>query len=282
MPLMFGSKPLKISYNKENTCGIGPCHPTCLQHLVGVRSFIGVFGTLSLISWALYTVTVSQITNIERAFGLTSSESGWLLTVWEIGYLLCTFLASYFGPRIHIPRAMGFATVVCGLSGLVTALPHFVAFTNSIEISSNQHNLTTSSTYLCLNTTDISTGSLKLPSDVTKDPVPESYQKALAYGLFNLGMILQGAGKAPCYPYSSKYVDDSVDKQKTGYYMGNFTGTSNNSYLYRCFILKQFIPAQSPKTHNNVNYFANEMSCTLESNDGSGFHSPCFTGSTDI
>ncbi|KAL3879002.1 hypothetical protein ACJMK2_031324 [Sinanodonta woodiana] len=220
MPLTLASKQVKTPNNKDNVCGIGSCHPACLQKLVGVRSFIGVFGTLSLISWALYTITVSQITNIERAFGLSSSETGWLLTIWEIGYLLCTFLASYFGPRIHIPRAMGFATVVCGLSGLVTALPHFVAFTSSVGNSDIQRNLTSSTANLCLNTTGTSTENFKLPSDAAKDPVPESFQKAIAYGLFNLGMILQGAGKAPCYPYSSKYVDDSVDKQKTGYYMG--------------------------------------------------------------
>ena len=203
----------------EVRCGIGSFHPPCLRRLVGVRSFIGVFGTLALMSWALYTVTVSQITNIEKAFGLSSSESGWMMTTWELGYLLCTIVASYFGPRAHIPLVMGFATVICGISGLVTAMPHFFVYVDSFDETDSKENTTASNANLCRNTSDLILSSSS--DSLSAADIAGSSRKTLAYSLLIIGMILQGGGKAPCYPYSSKYLDDSVNKQNTGYYVGN-------------------------------------------------------------
>ena len=203
----------------EVRCGIGSFHPPCLQRLVGVRSFLGVFGTLALMSWALYTVTVSQITNIEKAFGLSSSESGWLMTIWELGHLLITIVASYFGSRAHVPVVMGFATVICGISGFITAMPHFFVYVDSFDRTSLEHNTTASNDNLCHNVSDVSSSSDT--ETLSAAEIAGSSRKSLAYGLLIIGMILQGGGKAPCYPYSSKYLDDSVNKQNTGYYVGN-------------------------------------------------------------
>ncbi|KAL4239814.1 hypothetical protein ACF0H5_000617 [Mactra antiquata] len=51
-------------------------------------------------------------------------------------------------------------------------------------------------------------------------------RKTLAYVLFNVGMLLQGMTKAPCYPYSAQYVDDNGDKKKTGFYVGAMSSIS--------------------------------------------------------
>ena len=207
--------------NKDYRCGIGPFHPPCLQRLIGVRSFIGVFGMLTFMSWSLYTVTVSQITNIEKAFGLSSSETGWLMTIWELGYLLCTLVASYFGHRAHVPIVIGFATVICGVSGLITAMPHFFAFSDSFDKSYSVTNVTISNDNLCHNMTDMVSASALDSQEESQVVSTGSTKKTVAYVLLIIGMILQGAGKAPCYPYSGKYLDDNVNKQSTGYYIGN-------------------------------------------------------------
>ena len=222
----------KKDFDQEYSCGIGRCHPAGLQRFLGVRSFIGVFGILSLLTWSLYTITVSQITNMEKAFGLSSSESGWLMTIWELGYLLCTIVASYFGPKAHIPLVMGFATVGCGFSGFVTALPHFVAYTDSIDKTAelqtkSQTNISMFNPNLCHNVSDMLIDTSLEENTVSQELAPASTKKTLAFALLITGMILQGAGKGPCYPYSAKYIDDSVNKQNTGYYIGNGTIEQN-------------------------------------------------------
>jgi len=177
-------------------------------------------------------MTVSQISSIEKAFGLSSKESGWLLTIWEVGYVVCTVIVSYFGPRVHIARAIGVATIACGVSAFVFALPHFVAFTDKIVYSANLNSNDSTQwsapeprdinlDKLCIatNNSDVELP-MNSPSQAPPTPhkVPGS-SKVLAYALFNAAMLLQGVSKAPCYPYSAQYIDD-VDQKKTGFYVG--------------------------------------------------------------
>ncbi|KAL4240875.1 Solute carrier organic anion transporter member 5A1 [Mactra antiquata] len=187
-----------------------------------ISSFVVVYGLMSLFSWSLYTVTVSQTPNIERAFGLSSAESGWLLTIWEIGYVLCSLVASYFGPRAHAPRVMALATILTGISGFVFALPHFVAYKDSNTESGKGNGSLDDMARIdfCVNQVSVDNDSeLATLSEDTGETMQFS-RKTLAYVLFNIGMILQGVSKAPCYPYSSQYVDDNGDKKKTGFYVG--------------------------------------------------------------
>ncbi|XP_052779655.1 solute carrier organic anion transporter family member 1A6-like [Mya arenaria] len=205
-------------------------------YFTGINSFVVIFGFLSLLSWSLWSLTVSQISNMEKAFGLTSSESGWLLTVWEIGYVICTVFVSYLARRLHLARSIGVATIICGLSAFVFALPHFVAFSYDEVIESIQTENTTLHTApnrkihetLCtVSTNDSSTDGWTPVDNTTSAPLKKAASgssKMMAYVLFNIGMILQGAGKAPCYPYSSQYIDDNVDQQKTGFYFGIISG----------------------------------------------------------
>ena len=44
--------------------------------------------------------------------------------------------------------------------------------------------------------------------------------KKVAYALIAIGMVFQGVGKSTRYPFVTLYIDDSVDKRKTGFYMG--------------------------------------------------------------
>ena len=42
----------------------------------------------------------------------------------------------------------------------------------------------------------------------------------MAFVLIAIGMVLQGVGKSPRYPFVTLYIDDTVDKRETGFYMG--------------------------------------------------------------
>jgi len=185
----------------------------------------------------MYTVAISQISSIEKAFGLSSTESGWILTIWELGYVLTTVVASYFTPKIHIPRAIGAATVVCGLGGIVFVLPHFVAYTDvstgfiGDEGQGSNLTLATISDYdnLCRASIQTVAGNgsdMAENTTVSSSDHVQSSSKDLAYALFCISMILQGAGKAPCYPYSAQYVDDNVEPQMTGFYLSKYVFNS--------------------------------------------------------
>ena len=42
----------------------------------------------------------------------------------------------------------------------------------------------------------------------------------MAFALIAIGMVFQGVGKSTRYPFVTLYIDDAVDKKKTGFYMG--------------------------------------------------------------
>ena len=44
--------------------------------------------------------------------------------------------------------------------------------------------------------------------------------KKMAFALIAIGMVFQGLGKSTRYPFVTLYIDDAVDKKKTGFYMG--------------------------------------------------------------
>ena len=44
----------------------------------------------------------------------------------------------------------------------------------------------------------------------------------MAFSLIAIGMVLQGIGKSPRYPFVTLYIDDTVEKRETGFYMGEF------------------------------------------------------------
>ena len=46
--------------------------------------------------------------------------------------------------------------------------------------------------------------------------------KKMAFSLIAIGMVLQGIGKSPRYPFVTLYIDDTVEKRETGFYMGEF------------------------------------------------------------
>ena len=59
----------------------------------------------------------------------------------------------------------------------------------------------------------------------------------MAFSLIAIGMVLQGIGKSPRYPFVTLYIDDTVEKRETGFYMGEF-------YLFRClFDLILYVPS---------------------------------------
>ena len=57
--------------------------------------------------------------------------------------------------------------------------------------------------------------------------------KKTAFALIAIGMVFQGVGKSPRYPFVALYIDNAVDKRKTGFYMGEMLVLVNMSLVLR-------------------------------------------------
>lgn len=108
-------------------CGIGPFKLQCLQPCVRMRSFVCAYSICGLMTSVLSMYIVSQITTIEKQYGLSSSQSGFLLSCNDIGFLLTTLFASYFARKVHIPRTLWLCVIMYGVAGIVCSTAYFVS-----------------------------------------------------------------------------------------------------------------------------------------------------------
>ncbi|XP_046573012.1 solute carrier organic anion transporter family member 3A1-like [Haliotis rubra] len=91
-----------------------------------ILCFTAVFSMSSLVLESVKYYTVSQITALEKQFGLSSTKSGLLLSCSEIGYLSAIFFFSHFGGKRFIPRILSCGVALYGISSLISGLLHFM------------------------------------------------------------------------------------------------------------------------------------------------------------
>ncbi|KAL4217902.1 hypothetical protein ACF0H5_022641 [Mactra antiquata] len=186
--------------------------------------FCIIVGTGTLFSQSVTVYLSSQITVLERAFGLSSSKSGLLLSANDIGFVVTVLLASHLLKNHHIPRILAICIFTFGISGILTSLPHFI-IGDSIKSTSSVPltNVTTSfaQSQLCVpgyhsNTTYEEKCLAQQESDVTAD----LHDTTWVVILIGVMMALQGVAKSPRVPLSSLYVDNNSEKERTGFYIG--------------------------------------------------------------
>ena len=216
------------AYTKVPECGIACCKPKWLRFLATIKWFTGWYSFLGILVLSLSSYIVSQITTIEKQFGLSSSQTGYLLACNEIGYSVMILFASHFARRVHIPRVLCGSAIFYGISGILCSIPHFIytydpPSSNGLS-TSNISSMFDVESKLCSN----NTMPQSTPANMTSDVLTSINQRkqtieqvrSVAMTFIGIGMILQGFGKAPRYPLLATYLDDNTSPQETGFYLG--------------------------------------------------------------
>jgi len=111
---------------KETRCGLGSWRPVSLRPFGTIWSFTAAVSMLWVIAGISFTYYSAVIPQIERRFGLSSSLSGFIRNVDNVGYMVVILAVSHLGRYANKPRILAASSVLSALSILVFAVPHFI------------------------------------------------------------------------------------------------------------------------------------------------------------
>ncbi|KAL8608608.1 hypothetical protein ACOMHN_002838 [Nucella lapillus] len=224
-------------HRTEALCGIGKCKPGALSGCANMPTFTTAFSLCALMTSTLVAYVNSQVTTLERQFGFSSAQTGLIMAANDVGFLVLILFVSFIAPYVHIPRGLGWFTILFGVSGLLCSLPHFLFGASSLTSPDDAAvgNISTMTSVqpsksmigqLCdgknhtsLNCDVLSEGR-DSPADSEGPGAVSRVDSTTAMLIIAGGMFLQGVAKAARNPFCTLYVDNNVDHTQTGFYMG--------------------------------------------------------------
>lgn len=152
------------------------------------------------------------ISTIERRFDLTSTQSGFIASGYDIASVLCLIPVSYFGGNGNKPRWIVGGIFLLSLGSFLFALPHFLVDLYTYDVVDQQ---TTCGVAAAVQSQVNGNGSLGACVSAGAVPPLSRYMYVLV-----VAQMLHGAGATPLYTLAVTYLDENLKAKLTPVYLG--------------------------------------------------------------
>ena len=159
----------------------------------------------SIVSGGLLGVCASTL---EKQFGFTSTQIGWISISYDISSAFIVIIVSYFGTSVHRPRWTAIGEFLVGIGALVFAIPQFMPKRNDVLLIDST---LSESDKLCQNSSLLSTCG-------TDDIITNRFN--VNFMIFILAEVIMGIGQVPIYTLAVTFLDDILSKHNFSLYIG--------------------------------------------------------------
>lgn len=185
--------------------------PRFLRFLNTARWFLfWMFLSNTFISMLVNGLAGVVLTSIETRFHLTSSETGWISSAYELGALPVYVIITLYGTHIHRPRWAGIGLVLSSIGSVLFIIPHFTTGVYNPQNSEMQDE------FLCLSLGEHN-ASLERTCDLGS--ARERSPLAKYFVVFLIARVLQGLGVVPATTGTVTFLDDVTSKEDFSFYI---------------------------------------------------------------
>ncbi|CAH1797018.1 unnamed protein product [Owenia fusiformis] len=212
-----------VSINRADyTCGLGPLKPKGLQRFANIKLYLVFFNVMAVLVGVEIMFRFADLTTLEKRFGFKTTQSGIIISSFEMGHVFLVIMFSYFGGSSHKPKMLFMGGVILAVSAFVWALPHFLFGSGRDEnilgemAESNNTNIDSG---LCEDGAEWRLEACANIAEADKGPDMGGQNNA-AYGILLASELLLGVSLAPYLSLGIAYIDENCDPISSAFYVG--------------------------------------------------------------
>ncbi len=207
---------------EDTQCGWGSCRPPWLQCCANMKMFtfvLAMINTFGSMNFSYYTAVITQI---ERAYGLSSAMTGFVKNVDNIGYMMVALIVSHFCRYANKPKLFSVATIFTAIAIFMFGLPHLIFGYDDQSIAAVIGNGTRRSNATGHGDLEFCDGVDELDESGCSTRSYLSPLNVGALAIFIISELIQGMAQSPKFTLSVTYMDDNAKANSPIYYGTRF------------------------------------------------------------
>ena len=196
---------------ESHDCGCCWLYPKKLQWLAKPQAYlICICALVFTQSMVVSGYTKGIVTTIERRYDLWSSETGLILSSYDVTSLVAVIVVSYIGEHYNRAKWLGRGSLIIAVGTMIYTLPYF--FGNEYK-AHGYYNETELDINLCNSSRN---WAIQEKLEECENRHPERW----ALGIFIVAQMVIGIGASPVYTLGPTYLYDNVKSNLYAVYAG--------------------------------------------------------------